>query len=192
MSAPANLRKDAGAAKTSYSHWKMAFKLQMKDFTLKGVIPIGKELGRGAYGKVFTVKYEVKYLGLVCAAKEIHSLLLDGVDQVQRKAITESFIRECIHCNAIRHPNIVLFLGVYFSSEQSDLPIMVMELMDTGLASFIDDNKSNITLSTKVGHPLLSAASSSSCVGVAVVFDCCSNATQCLMHPQLMVKYCMQ
>ena len=208
MSTPANLHKDAGAAKTSYSHWKMAFKLQMKDFTLKGVIPIGKELGRGAYGKVFTVKY----LGLVCAAKEIHSLLLDGVDQVQRKAITDSFIRECVHCNAIRHPNIVQFLGVYFSSYQSDLPIMVMELMDTGLASFIDqirldqiiyfcqktrvtqkakpiyDNKSNITLNSKVGHPFLSAASSSSFVGVAVVFDCCSNAAQCLMHPQLMVK----
>ena len=82
-------------------------------------------------------------------------------------------LRECIHCNAIRHPNIVLFLGVYFSSEQSDLPIMVMELMDTGLASFIDDNKS---LSTKVGHPLLLA--------VAVLFlwvwllNCvCINAT---------------
>jgi len=135
---------------------KMASKLagdQMKDFTLKGVVPIGKELGRGAYGKVFTVKY----LGLVCAAKEIHSLLLDGVDQVQRKAITDSFIRECIHCNAIRHPNIVQFLGVYFSSDQSDLPIMVMELMDTGLASFIDDNKSKIALSTKVSHSFLSA-----------------------------------
>ena len=119
---------------------------QMKDFTLKGVVPIGKELGRGAYGKVFTVKY----LGLVCAAKEIHSLLLDGVDQVQKKAIKDSFVRECMHCNAIRHPNIVQFLGVYFSSEQSDLPIMVMELMDTSIASFVENNQSKIALNTKV------------------------------------------
>ncbi|XP_065893665.1 probable serine/threonine-protein kinase kinY isoform X2 [Dysidea avara] len=119
---------------------------QMKDFTLKGVVPIGKELGRGAYGKVFTVKY----LGLVCAAKEIHCLLLDGVDQVQKKVIKDSFVRECIHCNAIRHPNIVQFLGVYFSSEQSDLPIMVMELMDTSIVSFVENNQSKIALNTKV------------------------------------------
>jgi len=127
----------------------MASKLagdQMKDFTLKGVVLIGKELGRGAYGKVFTVKY----LGLVCAAKEIHSLLLDGVDQVQKKAIKDSFIRECVHCNVIRHPNIVQFLGVYYSSEQSDLPIMVMELMDTSLNSFVENNQSKIAMNTKV------------------------------------------
>ena len=127
----------------------MASKLagdQMKDFTLKGVDPIGQELGRGAYGKVFTVKY----LGLVCAAKEIHSLLLDGVGQIQKKAIKDSFIRECIHCNIIRHPNIVQFLGVYYSSAQSELPIMVMELMDTSLNSFVEDNKSKIALTTKV------------------------------------------
>ena len=134
----------------------MASKLagdQMKDFTLKGVVPIGKELGRGAYGKVFTVKY----LGLVCAAKEIHSLLLDGVDQVQKKAIKDSFVRECIHCNTIRHPNIVQFLGVYFSSEQSDLPVMVMELMDASIASFVENNQSKIVLNTKVCYLCLHA-----------------------------------
>ena len=133
------------------SQQKMASKIagdQMKDFTLKGVVPLGKELGRGAYGKVFTVKY----LGLVCAAKEIHSLLLDGVDQVQKKAIKDSFVRECTYCNVIRHPNIVQFLGVYFSSEQSDLPIMVMELMDTSIASFVENNQSKIALNTKVIH----------------------------------------
>ena len=120
---------------------------QIKDFILKGVVSIEKELGRGAYGKVFTVKY----LGLLCAAKEIHSLLLDGVDQVQKKAIRDTFIRECIRCNTIRHPNIVQFLGVYFSSAgQSDLPIMVMELMDTSLNSFMENNQSKIALSTKV------------------------------------------
>ena len=45
---------------------------QLKDLTLEDVIPQNKELGRGAYGKVFTVDY----LGLSCAAKEIHSLYL--------------------------------------------------------------------------------------------------------------------
>ena len=30
---------------------------ELKDVTLKGVVPLKKELGRGAYGSVFTVKY---------------------------------------------------------------------------------------------------------------------------------------
>ena len=34
--------------------------------------PTGKEIGRGAYGRV----YEVDYEGTLCAAKELHALLL--------------------------------------------------------------------------------------------------------------------
>ena len=48
---------------------------QLRSFVLKNVLPSNKELGRGAYGKVFIVKY----LGLSCTTKEIHALLLDGV-----------------------------------------------------------------------------------------------------------------
>ncbi|XP_065893221.1 uncharacterized protein [Dysidea avara] len=117
---------------------------QLKEFTLEGVEPVGKVLGRGAYGKVFTVKH----LGLVCAAKEIHALLLD-VSPQEKNVIKDGFIKECIRCNAIRHPNIVQFLGVYYPSAQSELPIMVMELMDTSLDSFVDNNKSKISLKTK-------------------------------------------
>ena len=51
------------------------FSDQLKDLTLEAVIPQNKQLGRGAYGKVFTINH----VGLPCAAKEIHSLLLDGV-----------------------------------------------------------------------------------------------------------------
>ena len=47
---------------------------QLKDLTLKEVVPLNKKLGRGAYGSVFTVKYR----GVVCAAKKIHSILCDG------------------------------------------------------------------------------------------------------------------
>ena len=36
---------------------------QLKDLTLENVIPKNKELGRGAYGKVFTVNH----VGLPCA-----------------------------------------------------------------------------------------------------------------------------
>ena len=122
---------------------------QLKDLTLEDVIPQNKELGRGAYGKVFTVKY----LGLPCAAKEIHSLLIDGVSLEEKKAIKDGFIRECYHSSLIRHPNIVQFMGVYYakpSDPRADLPIMVMELMDTSLTSFIENNQSKIAMKTKL------------------------------------------
>ena len=122
---------------------------QLKNLTLEEIVPQNKELGRGAYGKVF----KVDHLGLPCAAKEIHSLLLDGVSPEENKAIKDGFIRECYHSSLIRHPNIVQFLGVYYakpSDPRSDLPIMVMELMDTSLTSFIENNQSKIAINTKL------------------------------------------
>ena len=122
---------------------------QLKDLTLEDVIPQNKELGRGAYGKVFTVDH----LGLPCAAKEIHSLLIDGVSPEEKKAIKDGFIRECYHSSLIRHPNIVQFMGVYYvkpSDPRIDLPIMVMELMDTSLTSFIEKNQFKIAIAMKL------------------------------------------
>ena len=118
----------------------------LEDVTIEGVVPIDKELGRGAYGRVFTVKY----CGLVCAAKEIHSILIEGVSPAERKVIVDNFIRECHHCSVIRHPNIVQFLGVYYSSKKSELPIMVMELMNMSLTSFVKNNQSRIPMNTKM------------------------------------------
>ena len=125
---------------------------QLKDLTLEDIIPQNKELGRGAYGKVFTVDH----LGLPCAAKKIHSLLIDGVNPEEKKTIKDGFIRECYHSSLIRHPNVVQFMGVYYDKPsddcdpRTDLPIMVMELMDTSLTSFIKDNQSKIAIKTKL------------------------------------------
>ena len=118
----------------------------LKDVTIEGIIPIDKELGRGAYGRVFTVKY----CGLVCAAKEIHPILIEGVSPAEKKTIIDNFIRECHHCSVIRHPNIVQFLGVYYSSKKADLPIMVMEMVNASLASFVKNNQSKIPVKTKM------------------------------------------
>ena len=118
---------------------------QLKVLPLRDINPLDDELGRGAYGKVFTVNYQ----GLCCAAKEIHSLLLDGVSSEEKKKIKATFIRECYHCSLINHPNIVKFFGLYYT-DRSDLPIMVMELMDTNVTTFIAKNKSKITMETKL------------------------------------------
>ena len=65
-------------------------------------------------------------------------------------SVKDDFVRECLCCNSILHPNIVQFLGVYFESAQSSLPIMVMELMHTSLTKFMDNNKSKISFSIKI------------------------------------------
>ena len=111
-----------------------------KRVILKNVVPLNKEIGRGSYGRIFTVKY----VGLLCAAKEIHSILLEA-DEESREAVIRSFLRECYHCSELRHPNIVQFIGVYYKDDSSDdepsLPIMVMELMDQSLTSLVEKKK---------------------------------------------------
>ena len=67
----------------------------------------GKEIGCGAYGRVFEVDYE----GTLCAAKEVHALLLqlaqgDGLQKIQ-----DDFLSECQIWSTLRHPCIVQFLG---------------------------------------------------------------------------------
>ena len=117
----------------------MATGESIQGFFLKGVTPLNhKELGRGAYGKV----YEVKYCEAVCAAKEIHSILIEDVGETERRLTIESFLRECRQCSMLRHPNVIQFLGVYYptgtgGANRMRLPVMVMELMADSLTSFV-------------------------------------------------------
>ena len=84
----------------------------IQGFVLKGVTSLNrKELGRQSYGKVYTVKY----CQTVCAAKEIHSILIEDVGpETERRLTIESFLRECRQCSMLRHPNVIQFLGVYY------------------------------------------------------------------------------
>jgi len=79
------------------------------DLILYDVNPTGKEFGRGAYGRVF----EVDYQGTLCAAKEVHSILLEWSQGEGRNKITSDFLSECQIWSTIRHPCIVQFLGGY-------------------------------------------------------------------------------
>ena len=118
----------------------------MKDVTLKGVIQLGDELGHGSYGSVFTVKYG----GVICAAKKIHPILIEGVSSKEKEMIKNNFARECLCCSSMKHPNIVQFLGVFYPSGCTSFPVMVMELMDSSLTKFVKNNKSQITMQTKM------------------------------------------
>ena len=123
-----------------YNHYeKMAsmddVETYLEDLILDGVSTIGKELGVGAYGKVFIVKYcENTY-----AAKEIHSILVQSANEKEKQILYRNFLRECYYCSKICHPNVVDFKGVYHPTpaSKSSLPIMVMELMDESLTDYV-------------------------------------------------------
>ena len=107
---------------------------------LKGVTFLdGEELGRGAYGKV----YAVKYCETICAAKEVHYSLIEDVREAERRQIIQSFLRECRQCSTLRHPNVIQFLGVYYPTGVGGarLPVMVMEMMTDSLTSFVNKHE---------------------------------------------------
>ena len=101
---------------------------------LKGVKElIGQELGVGAYGRVYAVDWD----GTVCAAKEVHPILVTGVGAAESRIVSDNFLRECQQCAKLSHPNIVQFLGVYYKPG-FPIPILVMEKMDSSLRSFLE------------------------------------------------------
>ena len=118
----------------------MEYNDNVEGLQLKGVTELNRdELGRGAYGRV----YAVKYCQTICAAKEIHSILVEGVGH---QRTIEFFMRECRQCSTLRHPNVIQFLGVYYptgagGANRMRLPVMVMEMMADSLTSFVDKHE---------------------------------------------------
>lgn len=108
----------------------------------------GEEIGRGSYGRVF----KVNYYGTLCAAKEIHSILLESVGRQELERTKTTYLRECRQCCVLRHPNIVQFLGLYYpppttqSSSGIRLPVIVMELMEESLKSYVEFAEQNSTI----------------------------------------------
>ena len=102
-------------------------------------------MGRGAYGKVFKAQYR----GSVCAAKEVHSLLIQSTqeDPEERRRLQAAFQRECDHCSKLNHPNVVHFIGIYHPPQQL-FPVMIMELMDESLTTYAD--KQNISFKRRM------------------------------------------
>ena len=105
----------------------------------------GEELGRGAYGRVFKAKYR----GSMCAAKEVHSILIQLTQMApeERRRLQDNFQRECDYCSNLNHPNIVRFIGIHHAPRQL-FPVMIMELMDESLTTYAE--KPNINFDTRM------------------------------------------
>ena len=61
----------------------MTVSVSSSNLILKKVRSTGKEIGRGAYGRVFEVKYEKK----VYAAKVVHAILLQYAQTIVKSVI---------------------------------------------------------------------------------------------------------
>jgi len=112
---------------------------------ITGVKITDRELGRGAYGRVFAVEYN----GITCAAKEVHQSLLFGDSPDQFCQIKQQFLQECVRYSKLHHPNIVKMLGVYYPSDRAVLPVLVMELMECSLKQLLE-NYQNIPMYVKL------------------------------------------
>ena len=100
------------------------------------------KFGSGAYGIVYKAECDD---GTVCAAKILHDLLCNtGTSRP-----TEQFLQEIQLVLKIRHPNIVRCLGVHTDDTVSQMPILLMELMDCNLTNFLEDESVN-TISYRV------------------------------------------
>ena len=99
-------------------------------YKLDGIRVTDRELGQGSYATVL----ELEYMGLKCAGKKIHDILLKQGD---RTYTVRRFETECRLLSQVRHPNIVQFLGVYFQ-QRVQAPILVMEFLPTNLTFCIE------------------------------------------------------
>ena len=101
---------------------------------LRKVTSTDEVIGKGAYGIVIKVYVH----GTLCAAKEIHPLLVENASSKELEAIRKSFYEECIKASRIHHPNVVQMLGIYYPTPRAKLPSLVMEMMQTSLKSFLE------------------------------------------------------
>ena len=102
----------------------------LESYKLTRVQLTGNKLGQGSYASVM----EVNYMGLKCAGKKIHEVL---IEQGETNYIVRHFEEECRILSTMRHPNIVQFLGVYFN-ENERVPMLVMEFLPMNLTSCIE------------------------------------------------------
>ena len=106
----------------------------LRDFVIDN-ITIGHQIGRGANGRILEAKWE----GIVIAVKEIHSIFMNEVSDLEFQSFKRSFLRECEQSSRLRHPNIVRFFGIYHPPG-ARVPSLVMERLHCSLTSLLENN----------------------------------------------------
>ena len=101
-------------------------------------------LGVGSYGAVYKAVRD----DLPCAAKIIHPTLFETNDPGARR-IVDRFIQEIEFLSSIQHPHIIQYLGVTRDPD-SDLPMLLMEILDGNLTQFLEQSQEALPYHTQV------------------------------------------
>ena len=115
---------------------------------IDGDIVINKKaIGSGAFGSVFKGRLG----GQPCAVKILHphalQLFTSLETTVQQEAL-QKFREECKILERFRHPNVVRHLSSR-TDPRSNLPVLVMELMDESLTRFLEKPSTALSLFTE-------------------------------------------
>ena len=110
------------------------FSPTLQDFVIDN-IRIGNQIGRGANGRILEAKWE----GIVVAVKEIHSVFMNDVSDLEFQSFKRSFLHECEQSSRLRHPNIVCFFGIYHPPG-ARVPSLVMERLHCSLTNLLENN----------------------------------------------------
>ena len=125
---------------------KMAdFEANLAPLKIYDIRKTDRNLGSGAFGTVF----EVEWNGTACAAKFMHDIFKEILSAEEKQAFITALEKECATWSALRHPQIVQFLGIYF--DPSHTPVMVLEKMDASLRALLQSTpKEDFPLINKV------------------------------------------
>ena len=116
---------------------------------LEGVRDTGIEVGKGATA---TIK-ELDFRGLKCVGKFLHRTLIDYARPEEKEALLERFKDECLLLSRLHHPCIVQFMGIFYEERpKSDLPVLVMEYLQTNLSTCLATYK---TLPKEISYGIL-------------------------------------
>lgn len=103
-------------------------------------ITLGRELGEGAYGVV----YKAEYAGLAIAAKKLKG-------SIAPEAVKEEFEHEVATLKKLRHPNIILFMGITQDDEHN--MYILSEFGDNGsLNTFLARNSDTLSWTSKTSY----------------------------------------
>ena len=103
-----------------------------------------KPLGTGSYGAVYKAMCD----DLLCAGKILNPNLFQS-DDPGAMAVMKRFEQECSFLSAIRHPNIVQYLGMH-QDPDTRLPVLLMELMDESLTQLLERSQEPLPYHTQV------------------------------------------
>ena len=121
------------------------FDVELAPLKIYDIRRTDRKLGAGAFGTVF----EVEWNGTICAAKFMHDIFKEILSPEEKQAFITAFEKECATWSALRHPQIIQFLGIYF--DPSHTPVMVLEKMDASLRSLLESTpKEDFPLINKV------------------------------------------